>query len=90
MSGERDHEIYKRRLSRNLLVGGLLGALVVLVFAVTIVKLRENATNPMAELFDAQLRYRDERPLSEREAPPAPAVRVEDAAADDRPTGGEE
>lgn len=35
------HEIYARRRSRNIGVGLLLGAFVALVFAVTVVKLRE-------------------------------------------------
>jgi hypothetical protein len=35
------HEIYGRRRSRNLGLGLVLGAFVVLVFAVTVVKLRQ-------------------------------------------------
>ena len=35
------HEIYGRRRSRNVGLGLVLGAFVVLVFAVTVVKLRE-------------------------------------------------
>lgn len=37
------HEIYQRRRSRNLGVGLVLGAFVVLIFAVTVVKLFEGA-----------------------------------------------
>ena len=46
MSGDAEHEIYKRRRGRNLAVGGLLLALVIVIFAVTIVKLGQNAANP--------------------------------------------
>ena len=35
-----DSELHKRRLSRNVFVGAILVAFVVLVFAVTIVKLK--------------------------------------------------
>ena len=38
------HEIYERRRSRNVGLGLVLGAFVVLVFAVTVVKLREGGT----------------------------------------------
>lgn len=74
MSGERDHELYKRRRARNWLIAGVLGALVVTLFAVTLVKMRDNATNPMAELFDPQLRYRDQTPEIERSDAPEPAA----------------
>jgi hypothetical protein len=37
------HEIYGRRRSRNLGLGLVLGAFVLLLFAVTVVKLREGA-----------------------------------------------
>lgn len=69
MSGEQDHEIYRRRRSRNWAVAGVLGALAVALFAVTVIKLQENATNPMTELFDPQLRYRDQTPEDERQGP---------------------
>lgn len=38
------HEIYSRRRSRNLGLGLVLGALVLLIFAVTVVKLTEGGT----------------------------------------------
>lgn len=38
------HEIYTRRRSRNLGIGLVLGALVLLIFAVTVVKLTEGGT----------------------------------------------
>lgn len=47
------HEIYARRRSRNIGLGLVLGALVALIFAVTLVKLREGA---MMEGFDHTLR----------------------------------
>jgi hypothetical protein len=40
MSFRPEHEIYKRRLSRNLGVGLALVALVALVFALTVVKVK--------------------------------------------------
>ncbi len=48
------HEIYGRRRSRNLGLGLVLGAFVLLVFAVTVVKLTEGVT--MMEGFDHQPR----------------------------------
>ncbi len=47
------HEIFGRRRSRNLGVGLVLGAFVVLVFAVTLVKLTEG--QPM-QAFDHKIR----------------------------------
>ncbi|MEM8570779.1 MAG: hypothetical protein AAGG56_07685 [Pseudomonadota bacterium] len=47
------HEIYGRRKSRNVGLGVSLAAFVLLVFAVTIVKLGEGA---MMEGFDHQIR----------------------------------
>ncbi len=41
LQGAADHEIYRRRGGRNLALGGLLLGLVLLIFAVTIVKLSE-------------------------------------------------
>ncbi len=38
------HEIYARRRSRNLGIGLVLGGLVLLIFAVTVVKLTEGGT----------------------------------------------
>lgn len=35
-----DHEIYTRRRGRNLAIGGCLAAVVIMIFAVTIVKLK--------------------------------------------------
>jgi phosphotransacetylase len=48
------HEIYDRRKSRNLGLGVVLAAFVLLVFAVTLVKLGEGDT--MMEGFDHQPR----------------------------------
>lgn len=48
------HEIYGRRRSRNLGLGLVLAAFVILVFAVTVVKLTEGTT--MMEGFDHQPR----------------------------------
>ena len=42
----RDHDLHKRRRGRNLAVLGVALALVVLLFAVTLVKLGPNAANP--------------------------------------------
>lgn len=39
-----DHEIHRRRLSRNIALGLLLGGLVALIFAVTVVKLTGGMT----------------------------------------------
>lgn len=38
------HEIYTRRRSRNIGIGTVLGALVLLIFAVTVVKLTQGAS----------------------------------------------
>ena len=52
------HEIYARRRSRNLGLGLVLGAFVLLIFAVTVVKLREGSrcrasTTPTPSLLPA-------------------------------------
>ncbi|MBP7241515.1 hypothetical protein [Amaricoccus sp.] len=47
------HEIYGRRRSRNVGLGIVLGALVLLIFAVTIVKLSQGQS---MEGFDHQIR----------------------------------
>jgi len=47
------HEIYARRRSRNVGMGLVLGALVLLIFAVTFVKLRQG---DMMEAFDHTFR----------------------------------
>ena len=47
------HEIYARRRSRNIGLGVVLGAFVLLVFAVTVVKLTEGQS---MEAFDHQVR----------------------------------
>ncbi|MEM7614898.1 MAG: hypothetical protein AAF245_07615 [Pseudomonadota bacterium] len=39
LNGTAEHEIYRRRGARNLAVGGCLVGVVVMIFAVTIVKL---------------------------------------------------
>lgn len=43
---QREHEMHTRRRGRNFGVVGILVGLAVLLFAVTIVKLGENAGNP--------------------------------------------
>lgn len=43
MSFQPEHEIHKRRLGRNLGLGGVLLAFVVLIFALTIAKVGEQA-----------------------------------------------
>lgn len=43
---KRDHELHGRRFGRNLGVVGLLVAFALLLFAVTIVKLGDQAGNP--------------------------------------------
>lgn len=60
MSGEAEHEIYQRRKSRLAATGWILGALALLIFAVTIVKLQGNATSPFAELFNPQIQQPDQ------------------------------
>ena len=45
----REHEIHQRRLSRNVGVGIVLGAFVVLLFGLTIVKMQNGAS---MEAFD--------------------------------------
>lgn len=59
MSGiHQTHELHKRRFGRNAAVGLLLGAFVILVFAVSIVKLSKpqsidpNAPNYVQEVFE--------------------------------------
>lgn len=47
MSGARDHELHRRRRGRNLALGGVLLALVVLIFAVTVVKLGQVPAQPL-------------------------------------------
>jgi hypothetical protein len=42
----REHELHKRRRTRNVATLALLGGFVALIFIVTIVKLGENAGNP--------------------------------------------
>ncbi|MEM7422459.1 MAG: hypothetical protein AAF334_01990 [Pseudomonadota bacterium] len=48
MALEKQHEIFERRRSRNRGVLFALVAFAALLFAVTIVKLRDNAANPTA------------------------------------------
>ena len=50
MSGEAHHEIYQRRKGRIAATGIVLGVLALLIFGVTIVKLKGNVTSPFAEL----------------------------------------
>lgn len=49
----REHEMHVRRRSRNILLGLILGGFVVLVFAVTIVKM---VNGNQMEAFDHSLR----------------------------------
>ena len=53
MGLSREHELHGRRKTRNWGVGGVLGAFVLLVFAITIVKL---SNGQMMEAFDHTLR----------------------------------
>ncbi len=53
MIGKAEHELHVRRKGRNYWLGGILLALVVLVFAVTMVKLKRGQ---MIEGFDHTLR----------------------------------
>lgn len=48
MAMQREHELHQRRRGRNMGVLGVLVAFVLLLFAVTIVKLGPNAANPSA------------------------------------------
>ena len=88
MSGEREHDIYARRRARNWAVGLGLGALTVLIFVVTIVRLQENVINPIAEANSPQFRYRDAEELEAREAARTAEEEAEEAdAARDAATG---
>ena len=49
----QEHELHSRRRSRNMWIAGVLGAFVVLVFAITIVKL---SSGHMLEAFDHAIR----------------------------------
>lgn len=49
----REHELHARRRSRNIWIAGVLGAFVLLVFAITVVKL---SSGHMLEAFDHSLR----------------------------------
>jgi hypothetical protein len=49
MLDREDHELHKRRRGRNRAVGGLLGLFVVLLFAVTLVKIGPNVAKQIAE-----------------------------------------
>ena len=46
MSGQAEHEIYKRRGSRNRAVLWVLVAFIVLIFGATIVRLQNNPLHP--------------------------------------------
>ena len=48
MAFKEDHELHKRRLGRNLGLGGVLVAFVALVFGLTIVKFGINDAAPTA------------------------------------------
>lgn len=43
---DRDHELHRRRRTRNIATLALLAAFAALLFAVTVVKMGENAGNP--------------------------------------------
>ena len=64
MAMRRDHDLHGRRRGRNLAVLGALLALVVLLFAVTIVKLGGNAMNPTggATWGESLVRWLDDGP----------------------------
>lgn len=49
----QEHELHARRRSRNTWIAGVLGAFVLLVFAITIVKL---SSGHMLEAFDHSIR----------------------------------
>jgi len=49
----REHELHRRRFSRNLGLGVVLGSFVILVFALTVAKVRDG--DPM-QAFDHALR----------------------------------
>ncbi|MFT3687682.1 hypothetical protein [Paenirhodobacter sp.] len=49
MAIAREHELHRRRFSRNLGLGLVLAAFVVLVFALTIVKVKVPPHHPTAE-----------------------------------------
>ena len=49
----REHELHARRRSRNMWIAGVLGAFVLLVFSITIVKL---SSGNMLEAFDHAIR----------------------------------
>ena len=53
MAINRDHELHRRRARRNMWLGLVLGGFVVLVFGITIVKLKNGQ---MMEAFDHTLR----------------------------------
>lgn len=69
MAMRREHELHGRRRGRNLAVMGALVALVVLMFAVTIVKLGPNAANPTAGATwgESLVRWLSDEPPGERE-----------------------
>jgi hypothetical protein len=46
---KREHEIHQRRKGRNILVGLVLGGFVLVVFAVTVVKMTEGAGMDMID-----------------------------------------
>lgn len=67
-----EHELHHRRWSRNLGLGLLLAALVALVFALTVVKVRQG---DMMQGFDHQPRASVLPPEAAPAAPAAPAAR---------------
>ena len=55
MSGEKHHEIYQRRRTRNTVVALGVATLAAVLFAVTIVKLQAAAANPFSAMFNPQI-----------------------------------
>ncbi len=53
MAITKDHDLHRRRAKRNIWLGMVLGGFVVLVFAITVVKLQDGQ---MLEAFDHSLR----------------------------------
>lgn len=78
MGLSREHEIFRRRRSRNVGLGLVLAAFVALVFGLTVVKVQHGDS---MEAFDHQTRVsilpREEAPASESAAPEPAAAATE-------------
>jgi hypothetical protein len=59
MAIHKEHDLHRRRARRNMMVGLVLGGFVVLVFGITMVKIKGG---DKMEAFDHQPRYSLERP----------------------------